>query len=100
MRKRAHTLAHLTKLYSTKFKSKWNDVEHNHFISMQKILGCDVLLSYPNFSEIYIIHTEASKTKLGGFISQNGKLVAFHSCKLTPAQINYTTTEKKLLSIV
>ena len=60
---------------------------------MKNILGRDVLLYYPNFSKIYIIHTEASKTQLGGIISQNGKPIAFYSRKLTPTQINYMTTE-------
>ena len=31
---------------------------------------------------------------------QNEKAIAFYSRKLTPAQINYTTTEIKLLSMV
>ena len=59
---------------------------------MKNIVGRDVLLSYPNFGEKFIIHTDASKTQLGGVISKNGKPIAFYSRKLTPAQINYTTT--------
>ena len=76
------------------------DVENNAFIAMKKIVGGDVLLFYPNFSEKFIIHTGSSNTQLGGIMSQNGKTIAFYPRKLTPAQINYTTTEKKLLSLV
>ena len=47
--KRAHTLAPLTKLCSTKVKFKWTDVENNAFIAMKNIVGCDVLIYYPNF---------------------------------------------------
>ena len=93
-RKRAHTLAPSTKLCSTKVKLKWTDVENNAFIAMENIVGRDVLLYYPNFSEKFIIQTDASNTQIGGIISQNGKPIAFYCCKLTPAQINYTTTEK------
>ena len=89
-RKRAHTLAILKKLCSTKVKFKWTDKENDDFISMMKIVGRNVLLSYPNFNEIFIIHTNASKTQLGGVISHNGNPVEFYSYKLTPAQINYT----------
>ena len=67
---------------------------------MKKIVGRDVLISYPNFSEKFIIYTDSSNTQLGGISSQNGKPISFYSHKLTPAQINYTTTEKELLSIV
>ena len=97
-RKRTHTLAPLTKLCSTKVKFKWTDVENNAFIAMKKIARHDVLRSQPNFSETFIIHTGASNTQLGGIMSQNGKPIAFYSRKLTPAQKNYTTTEKELLS--
>ena len=55
---------------------------------------------YPDFSDIFIIHTGASKTQIWGIISQNGDNINFYSCKLTPAQINYTTKEQELLSIV
>ena len=53
---RAHTLAPLTKLYSTKVKFKWTDVENDTFIDMKKIVGRDILLSYPKFSEKFIIY--------------------------------------------
>ena len=67
---------------------------------MKKILVHNVLLSSPNFSERFRIHTDAIKTKPGGVISQNGKPIAFYSHKLTPAQINYKNKKIELLSIV
>ena len=70
------------------------DVEHNAFTAMKKIVGRYIIIYYPNFIEKFIIHIDASNTQLGGIIIQNGRPIAFYSCKLTPAQINYTTTEK------
>ena len=67
---------------------------------MKKIVGRGVLLSYSNYSIHFIIHTDVRKTQLGGVVIQNGKPIPFYSCKLTPAQINYTTIEIELLSIV
>ena len=64
---------------------------------MKNIVAREVLLSYPNFREKFITHTEASKSQLGGVISQNRKPITFCSIKLTPAQINYKNTEREML---
>ena len=64
-RKRAHTLSPPMKLCSTKVKLRWTDIEKNTFIETKEIVGRDVLLSYPKFSEIFIIHTDARKNSLG-----------------------------------
>ena len=55
---------------------------------------------YPNFSKLFVIHTDASKVQHGAVISQDNKPIAFYSRKLNPLQVNYTTTERELLSIV
>ena len=67
---------------------------------MKNIIGHEVLLYCPNFSEKLIIHTDDINTHLAGITSQNGKPIAFYSPKLTPAQIHYTPTEEEVLSIV
>ena len=64
-RKRTHTLYPLKKLCSTNVKFKWTDVWNYAFISTKKIVGRDVLLSYPIFSKEFIIHTNARKTAWG-----------------------------------
>ena len=92
--KHAHTLYPLTKLCSTKVNFKWTDVENNTFVSIKKKVGRDVLLYYPNFSEKFIIHTDARNTHLRVIISQNVTHIAFYSRKLTPSQISYMMTEK------
>ena len=98
--KRAHTLTPLTKICSTKSKFTWTATEQKAFEDMKRIVGRDVLLSYPDFSKEFIIHTDASKYQLGAVISQGGKPIAFYFQKLNKSQCNYMTTEKELLSIV
>ncbi len=67
---------------------------------MKRIMARETLLSYPDFSKEFHIHTDASKVQLGTVISQEGHPIAFFSRKLTPAQTCYTTTERELVSIV
>ena len=67
---------------------------------MKQSISRETLLVYPNFSKLFVIHTNTSKTQLGAVISQDNKPIAFYGRKLNPAQVNYTTTERELLSIV
>ena len=97
---RAKTLAPLTKLTSKNVKFKWGPEEQKAFDDMIKLVSREVLLAYPNFDKPFVIHTDASKTQLGGVISQDGKPIAFYSRKLSDTQTRYTTTERELLSIV
>ena len=69
-------------------------------MSAKKIVSTYVLLSYPNFSEEFIIHEDAIKVHLGGVIRQIFKPIYFYPRKVTPPQINYITEEIELLSLV
>ncbi len=70
------------------------------FDKIKAIVCCKVLLSYPDFNKPFHIHTDASHYQLGTVISQDNHPIAFYSCKLQPAPIRYTTTERELLLIV
>ena len=98
--KRSETLAPLSAMTSSKVKWQWTDVHQKAFEEIKRIITKETLLMYPNFNEIFEIHTDASKTQLGAVISQSGKPIAFYSRKLNPAQTRYTTTERELLAIV
>jgi hypothetical protein len=78
----------------------WEDVHTKCFNAIKRVIGREVLLAYPDFNKPFEIHTNASKTQLGAVISQDNKPIAFSLRKPNGAQLNYTTTEKELLSIV
>jgi hypothetical protein len=99
---RSEILAPLTAMTSAKVKWNWTPI-HAHancFEVMKKKIARETLLTYPDFSKPFEIHTDASKVQLGACISPDGKPIAFHSRKLKFAQTKYTTTEQELLSIV
>ena len=52
----------------------------------------DTLLNYPDFNEIFKIHTDDSAFQLGAVISQKGKHIDFYIRKLTDTQQRYTVT--------
>ena len=60
----------------------------------------EVLLTYPDFTKVFEIHTDASNVQLGSVISQIGQPIDFYLRKLNPAQTCYTVTERELLAIV
>ena len=53
----------------------------------------DTLLTYPDFNEIFKIHTDASKFQLGAVISQKEKPIAVYIRKLTDSQKRYKVTD-------
>ena len=60
----------------------------------------EAILNYPDFSKPFVIHSDASNLQLGAVISKDRKPLAYYTCKLNPAQKNYTVGEKELLVIV
>jgi RNase H-like domain found in reverse transcriptase/Reverse transcriptase (RNA-dependent DNA polymerase) len=98
--RRSDVLAPLSRLLSKDNSWTWTEVEAAAFAQIKQIIAKHVLLSHPNFNKPFEIHTDASKYQLGAVILQDSKPIAFYSRKLSKAQLNYTTTERKLLAIV
>ena len=78
----------------------WNNSLESSFKELKLMVSTENLLSYPNWKLPFTVHTDASDKKLGAFISQNNKHIAFLSRKLSKPQRNYTMTENELLAIV
>ena len=98
--RRSHILSPLTDLLKTPTCFHWSTVCNITFKHMKSLVASETLLTYPDHNIPFHIETDASDLQLGAVIKQNGKSIAFCTRKLTPAQCNYSTIEKELLSIV
>lgn len=123
IRRRSHMLAPLTAQTKNRKKIDWSAECQTSFDTLKSALAQDALLAFPNPNFPFVIEPDASDYQLGGIILQNCSIsdadtiinlftsspstapsgfrpVAYFSRKLSPAQKNYTTLEKELLSIV
>ena len=103
-RQRAHHIAPLTAMIGNdkrkSAKLAWTPGSINAFESTRAMLARDAILKYPDPNKPFHVYTDASDYQIGGAIFQDGQPVAYFSKKLTPAQKNYTVTEKELLGVV
>jgi hypothetical protein len=64
-------------------------------------MAADALAACPDHNKQFDIYTDTSDFQLDACIIQQGRPVAYFSCKLTKTQQNYTTMKRKeMLSIV
>ena len=97
---RSEILTPLSNMTSKQAKQNWSKEYQKPFDIMKKLFFRETLLSYPNVNNPFEILTDASKLHIWSVISQKGKPIVFYSRKFNPSQVNYTTTERELLSIV
>jgi hypothetical protein len=93
-------LTPLTALTKKGARFKWTDDCQHSFDELKCLLTKQMVLAYPNFAIPFEIYMDASNKQIGSVIQQNGRPLAFYSCKLTNAQTCYTVIELELLAIV
>jgi hypothetical protein len=57
-------------------------------------------LGLPDFEKTFKVHTDASDRAIGGVLVQEGHPIVFESQKLSDAEQNYLTYEKKMMAVV
>src|SRR5436190_18592636 len=94
----------LTKLTKKTEKFEWTSEQQNAFDILKEKLTTAPVLKYPDFTQEFIVTTDASDYAIGAVLSQGtvgqDRPIAYASRVLSRAEQNYSTTEKELLAIV
>ncbi len=62
----------------------WNEVNQRAFIDYVKtIIAREVVLSYPDYSKVFEIYTNASSKQLGAVITWENRPIAFFGWKIS-----------------
>jgi hypothetical protein len=77
----------------------WDEVHQRAFNHVKATIAKDVVLAYPDYSKVFGIYTDASSKQLGAVITQDNRLIAFFSWKLSNTQRKYSVTKIELLAI-
>ncbi|XP_062118839.1 uncharacterized protein LOC133832520 [Humulus lupulus] len=81
-------------------KFAWDDSWEEALRELKQRLTMETVLTVPYSDELYVVFTDASGTGLGGFLMQNGKVVAYASCQLKPHEKNYPTHDLELAGVI
>ncbi|KAJ0875134.1 putative nucleotidyltransferase, Ribonuclease H [Helianthus annuus] len=78
----------------------WTDEAELAFQVVKENLTTAPILVLPDFSQVFELHTDASKVGIGGVLSQGGRPVAYISEKLTGPKLRYSTYDLEFYAMV
>ena len=95
----------LHKLTERNASFKWTAECENAFSTLRFKLTTTPVLAYPDFSQQFILDTDASNAAIGAVLSQIGKdgqehVIAYGSRLLTKSERQYSVTRRELLAVV
>ena len=107
-RRFVHNFAHrahpLHELLRKDVPWSWNSSAQDAFVDLRRCLSTPPVLAHYNPNASLELHTDASSFGLGAVLLQQcsdaSRPIAYASRSLTPAERNYSTTERECLAIV
>ncbi|XP_038062608.1 uncharacterized protein LOC119733100 [Patiria miniata] len=94
----------LNQLCHKNAKWDWTDKCTAAITTLKTILTSEPILTYPDLTRPFLVHTDASGTGLGAVLLQeddgNMRTIAFASRALNGPERNYSTTERECLAVV
>ena len=90
---RAEIMKPLTEKTEKGTKFIWTNGMQIEFDKIKAMVAEDVMLSYPDYAQVFHEHTDASKDQMGGVVSQKDKPIAFSQKK--SIRLNTTILSQK-----
>ena len=95
----------LTQLTRESVPFEWTKATNDAFESLKHSLITAPVLALPDFTKPFIVSTDASDHGLGAILKQTDaenreRVIAYASRSLTPAEKNYTTSERECLALI
>jgi hypothetical protein len=83
----------------------WTEDCENAYDHLRNCLTTQPIVVYPDFNRHFYLHTDASNYAIGAVLAQKDKegherVIAYASRVLSPAETNYTVTEKECLAVI
>jgi transposase InsO family protein len=94
----------LLELTKKEMEFTWNERRNRSFEILKEALISAPVLRMPDYTRRFYVWPDASNTCMGGVLTQEvlgtHSPIAYLSVKFSPAEINYSTTERELLAIL
>ena len=94
----------LLRLTEDRARFSWDDACESAFCTLKRLLTEAPVLAFPDFSEEFILTTDASGIGLGAILTQrigvSERVIAFASRCLSKVEARYSATERECLAVV
>jgi hypothetical protein len=78
----------------------WTAKCQESFEKLKQALCEAPVLALPDLNKPFTVITDASDFAMGAILEQDGRPIAYESRKFSPAEANYTTTDRELMAVI
>ena len=78
---------------------KWSEEAESAFVALQEAMTAAPVLTLPNFSQTFVIETDASSKGIGAVLMQQGHPIAFISKALSEKHQKLSTYDKEMFAV-
>ena len=90
----------LTDLLKKNRTWQWTQECQSAFEKLKQAVSQEPVVSLPDYSKSFEVHTDASDFAIGGVLMQEGHPIAYESRKLNERERRYTVQEKEMTAII